>query len=352
MNARSFRRLARFAPLLLLVLASCAKNAPQDYFNHANGAEARQVDHLFKPVFWIAAAVFFFVQGLVVFIAFKFRDRPGREEPKQVHGNTKLEFTWTVIPALLLAVISVPTVLTIFDTAAKHQKNEVYVQVVGKQWWWEYHYKNTTPEVVTANELVIPVGRSVFLDLNSTDVIHSFWVPRLAGKQDVVPGRTNTMRIIADEPGEYYGQCAEFCSLSHANMRLRVIAKSAADYDAWLKHEQTPAVEPVDAAAMQGKELFLQNACIQCHAIGGTPASGTIGPNLTHIGARGTFGGATFDLNEKNLFDWIKHARELKPGVIMPDFDRPLQSRENVAGFRQLTDDQIRAIVAYLLGLK
>jgi cytochrome c oxidase subunit 2 len=152
--------------------------------------------------------------------------------------------------------------------------------------------------------------------------------------------------------GEYYGQCAEFCSISHANMRLRVIAKSPADFNQWVLDQQKPALDPSTSDAREGKELLMSNACIQCHSIAGTEATGLLGPNLTHFASRGTFGAATFDNNDANLFEWIKHARTQKPGVIMPDFDRPLPKGESaVPGWHQLTDEQIRMIVAYLRSL-
>src|ERR1041384_553072 len=190
------RRLRRFAKptivvtALTLLVTACAAHAPQDALK-PDGPAARTADHLFKPVFWIAAFVFFFVEGLAVYIMVKFRDRPGREEPKQIHGNSRLEFTWTLIPALILFGVAIPTVATIFSLSAKHAPNEVRVKVVGHQWWWEYQYLQTNPEVFTANELVIPINRPIYLELDSVDVIHSFWVPKLAGKQDVVPERTN-----------------------------------------------------------------------------------------------------------------------------------------------------------------
>ena len=338
--------------LLLFLLAACAKVAPQDTLR-AEGPIARAEKDLFIPVFWIAVFVFVLVEGLIVFAVIKFRDRPGREEPKQIHGNSRLEFTWTLIPALILVGVAVPTVVKIFDVAANHTPGEVHVRVVGHQWWWEYFYEDTSPKIAAANELVIPTGRKIFLDLESQDVIHSFWVPLLAGKQDVVPERTNTMELFADKPGEYYGQCAEFCSISHANMRLRVIAKTPADYNAWVLEQQKPALEPSTSDAREGKSLLLSNACIQCHTITGTTANGVLGPNLTHFASRGTFGAATFDNNDDNLFKWIKHAREQKPGVVMPDFDRPVVEGDpgNVPGFKPLTDEQIRMIVAYLRSL-
>ncbi|MFP5225515.1 MAG: cytochrome c oxidase subunit II [Actinomycetota bacterium] len=324
--------------LALLFLAACAKDAPQDYLEPA-GPLAEKVDSLFRPVFWIATAIFFIVEGLFIVAIIKFRDRPGKADPKQIHGNAKAEIAWTIAPALLMLGVAIPTVVTIFDIQPKRTDDQLTVKVVGKQWWWEYEYLDTDPKIITANELVIPTDRQVFLELESSDVIHSFWVPKLAGKQDVVPGRTNTMTLIATEPGEYYGQCAEFCSVSHANMRLRVRAMEPTDFDAWVADMAAPAVQ--DSSVSEGRDLFVNN-CAICHQIRGPGdeyASNT-GPNLTHFAERKTFGAATFDLGEEDLIRWVANARALKPGVIMPVFEDILSEAE------------IRSIVAYLLTLE
>lgn len=337
----------------LLLLAACAKDAPQDTLS-PDGPLARQSDSLFRPVFWIAAAIFFIVETLILVAVVKFRDRGQEGEPAQVHGNTKLELTWTLIPALILFGVAIPTVSTIFDQEPRHEPNELRVKVVGHQWWWEYQYPDQN--IRTANELVIPVGRPVFLELESADVIHSFWVPKLAGKQDVVPGRTNTMRLIAERPDTtYLGQCAEFCAISHANMRLRVQTKTETGFQQWVSEQQRTSAQPAPGSeAARGKDLFMANACIQCHAIAGTDAAGTLGPDLTHLMSRDTHGAALFDNTPENLFEWVKHARDRKPGVIMPNFDRDLtleNDQATVKGFRVLSDEEIRLIVAYLMTL-
>jgi cytochrome c oxidase subunit II len=349
------RRLSWIAIPALLLITSCAANAPQDTLK-PDAPVARRIDHLFKPVFWIAAGIFFLVEFLILLVAVKFRDRPGRAEPKQIHGNARMEFAWTLVPALILLGVAVPTVVTIFGLTAKATPQDVRVKVIGHQWWWEYRYLGTKPEIISANELVIPTGRQVILELESVDVIHSFWVPKLAGKQDVVPERTNTLELVADKPGEYYGQCAEFCSISHANMRLRVIAKTSDDYARWIAYQQRPANLELTGEAAAGRDIFMSNACISCHAITGMKdASATTGPNLTHLMSRGTFASAIFETeDQQSLFDWVKHARDQKPGVLMPNFDRPLTADDpsGVQGsFKQLSDDQIAAVVAFLRSL-
>ncbi len=345
---RSLRRLTRPLPLLLLfVLAACAKDAPQDALDCA-GPLCEQADSLFRPVFWIAVAIFVLVEGLIVFAAIKFRDRGRGDEPKQVHGNTKLEIGWTVIPALLMLGVAIPTVITIFDITPVQAEDDVAVTVTAKQWWWEYEYTNVgEPNIITANELVIPTDRPVFLTLTSTDVIHSFWVPRLGGKQDVVPERENTLKLEAPEAGTYEGQCAEFCGISHANMRLRVRALPPNEFTSWVAEQQADAREPVSADAIAGRELFFdtglleQNSCINCHVIKGTDAAARVGPDLTHFASREMFAGAMFEVDDEDaVFDWIKNTRAMKPGVVMPVFEG------------LLTDEQIRQLTAYILSLE
>jgi cytochrome c oxidase subunit II len=345
MRSRLRRLRPALAILALVALAACAKDAPLDTLN-PSGPIAEKEDALFRPVFWIAAAIFFIVEALFLIAIVKFRDRDDKPEPKQVHGNTKAELAWTLAPALILVGVAVPTVVTIFELTPKAEATDLNVRVTGKQWWWEYQYLDLEPQIITANELVIPTGREIYLELESTDVIHSFWVPKLAGKQDVVPGRTNHLELFADEPGEYYGQCAEFCSISHANMRLRVIALEPSDFDAWVTAQMTPAGPDTS----EGAQLFANN-CAVCHQVrtgdqGFTPGTG---PNLTHLADRGTFGAGLYDLTETNLFDWLKNAREMKPGVIMPVFGcgEPEASESTC-----LSDEQISSIVDYLLTLK
>ena len=338
------------------MLAACATDAPQDALDPA-GPTARQVDNLFRPVFWIAAAIFFLVEGAIIFAVIKFRDRGQEDEPKQVHGNTKLELTWTIIPALLLAGIAVPTVITIFDISDAPKDTDIRVTVTAKQWWWEYEYVNVGENLITANEMVIPEGRRVFLDLVSDDVIHSFWIPRLSGKQDVVPGRTNTLQFSTDEDtialseegdGWFEGQCAEFCGVSHANMRLRVQVVTQAEFDRWVAEQSAPAVEPTSPDAIAGKELFFDpafnerlgaNSCIACHAIRGTDAGGRLGPDLTHFASRTTFAGSYLFNTDDEVERWIRNTRELKPGVVMPVFED------------LLSDEEIRLLTAYIRSL-
>lgn len=307
-------------------------------FLKPEGPQAIEADRLWDVTFAIAVIVFFVVEGALVFILFKFKEGKRAGEPKQVHGHTRFELLWTMIPVLILTGIAFMTVPVIFQQA-REPDNALKVEVIGHQWWWEYRYENG---VVTANELHIPVNRPVYLELKSVDVIHSYWIPKLAGKQDVVPGRVNTMIIEATEPGEYLGQCAEYCGLSHANMLASAIAHEPADFDAWLDDQMQDAVSASGLAA-EGEDLFLNGTfaegqqCIACHTVGGTDALGVIGPDLTHFADRSRFAGAMFERDDENLTAWLDDPPGRKPGSLMPDLD--------------LTEEQVEALVAYLQSL-
>lgn len=339
----SDRRSLRFAALGLLslvavALTGCESPAPQDYLNHPIGETARDADRLWDTVFAIAVVIFVLVEGVLIFAVVKFRRRPGREAA-QFHGNTKIEIVLTLIPALLLAGLAVPMVGTLF-AAAEEQEGALEVKVVGKQFWWEYEYMEAG--VLTANELHIPTGTPIRLVIEGdpNDVIHSYWAPRLFGKQDVVPGRTNFINMEAPTPGTYWGQCTEYCGLSHANMRLRVIAQEPEDFEDWLAQQREPAEDQTSGDAAAGQKLFLEGACAGCHAIGGTDAVGRVGPDLTHLAGRSTFAAAMFETNERNLVKWVTDAPGMKPGVKMPSFRG------------QLTSEEVESIVAYLMTLE
>jgi cytochrome c oxidase subunit 2 len=356
-NARRSRRAALLISLtaLAFTVAACAANAPQDTLK-PEGPVARQADNLFRPVFWIATAIFFGVEFGLIYIIRRFRRRSDDDAPKQIHGNKRLEIIWTILPAALLAGIAIPTVLTIFDVSARPVgAGVVHVKVTGHQWWWEYEYTDyKTPEGVTlktANELVIPTGRWVELEMTSKDVIHSYWIPKLAGKQDVIPNRITHLKMRADKPGTYRGQCAEFCAVSHANMRARAIAHTPSDFDAWVQNELKPAPMPTDPMALQR----LTQTCSACHTIrgivgpDGQPAvTGATAPDLTHLGSRGSFAGATFALTAGNLFRWIDNPNEMKPltGTVKENRNQPTMPDYN------LSRAEIDAIVAYLMSLK
>lgn len=333
------RRLFALVALLALVAVGC-ETGPQDFITEQAGKQAQRADTLWDITFAIAVVIFVIVEGLIVFALWRFRSRPG-VEAKQFHGNTKVEIILTVIPSLILAGLAVPTVQAIFEDSTR-QPNSLSVQVVARQFWWEYQYPDLG--VTTANELHIPVGRPTFVEITAAtnDVIHSFWVPRLAGSQDAVPGRTNVVTLFPEETGEYWGQCKEFCGLSHSRMRLRVIVESQEDFDQWVADQKSEAASPSDPVAQRGEELFVNGTCAGCHTIQGTNAAGTSGPNLTHLASRGTFAGAMLDLNEKNLRAWVADAPSVKPGSLMPSGLKDMG----------LSQEDVDAIVAYLLTLE
>ncbi len=385
-------RLLVVIALLALVMSACGRgDLPQNALDPL-GPEARTTDRLWDIVLPIAAVIFVLVQGIIIYIVIKFRARSDDDAPVQVHGNAKAEITWTVIPALLLAVIGVFTVVTVFDINERAAGADVLkVKVTGHQWWWEYEYPDQ--KIITANELVIPTGRQVELELTSADVIHNFWPPKLAGKVYAIPGRLNYMRVEADTPGDYSGQCAEYCGLSHANMRLRVMAFAPAEFDEWVEAQQqdaptaptttttaapvtttteagddagtdgsttasasaagtslatdeekvAPGEDPVLDRAI-GAELFITKGCSGCHVISGLEgANGKIGPNLTHLRSRTRFAGAIFEMNNRNLRRWLRNPPAMKP-----------MNPENGQGMPNLglSEDEITQLLAYLETLK
>lgn len=317
-----------------LISAACAKHAPQTTLK-PEGPVGHKIDTLFTGVFWIAAAVFALVEFGVVFLVWRYRHRDDRPEPVQVHGNTRLEMTWTLIPALILLGVAIPTFKTIFDLA-RNPKNALQVTVTGHQFWWEYNYPQLG--VTTANEVHLPTGRDVTFTIKSADVIHSFWIPRLSGKHDAEPGRTARITMKADKPGVYLGQCAEFCGLSHANMRLRAFADTPADFDKWVTTMQTaPATPTTGSTAGDGYALFTTKGCSGCHTVEGV-STGKVGPNLTHVYGRSAFAGDTFDMTPDNLRMWLHDPPGVKPGSKMPNLG--------------LSSAEITDLIAYLQTLK
>ena len=324
----------------LVLLAACS-DTKQNVLD-PQGQVARDEDRLWDIVFPIAGFFFFLVMILSLLIIMRFRDRGDGRAPKQVHGNTLLEAGWTAVPAAILLVVGILTVATVIDINKKAVGDDVLeVTVTGHQWWWEYEYPDR--KLTTANELHIPVGTKVNLTLESDDVIHSFWPPKLAGKVDVVPGRKNHMVIEADEPGLFYGACTEYCGLSHANMRIRVVAQEKDDFEQWVNDQLQPA--PTAAAgtpAGDGAALFRAKGCSGCHTVKGF-AVGKVGPDLTHFESRKTFAGAIFDNNDENLRRWL----------LDPPKEKPMDPGNNLGMPNlNLTDDEITQLIAYLNTLK
>ena len=257
--------------------------------------------------------------------------------PRQIHGLNWLEITWTIIPTGVLVAVLIVTLYTLLG--AIQQPTGVptmTVNAVGHQWWWEFQYPDQ--HFVTADELHVPVNMVVHVNLISHDVIHSFWIPDLAGKTDVIPGHDNTMWFKSDTPGYYRGECAEFCGTQHAHMDFEVVVQSQADYNAWVAGQQQTAAKPTSPLAIAGEKYFASAACVGCHVINGVNTGNLIGPNLTHFGSRQLIAGGVLDNTPQNLALWLKNPQAIKDGSDMPNL--------------HLTQQQIDELVAYLESLK
>jgi cytochrome c oxidase subunit II len=287
-------------------------------------------------VLWICAGIFVIVVGLLTYILIRFRRRRAdTDEPPQVYGSNQIELAWTVIPLLTVVVLFLVTARTIRAVqSAVPPVDALQVTIVGHQWWWEIRYPALG--IVTANEVHVPISDPTFLRLESVDVAHSFWVPRLAGKTDVIPNRANHMWIEPLEAGLYLGQCAEYCGTQHANMLLRVMVHTQEDFARWVAAQQQPPVR--DPSVQVGRDLFQATACVNCHTVRETVATGTFGPDLSHLMSRATLGASMVDNTRPNLQAWMRNPQHLKPGNLMPDM--------------KLTPYELEHIVAYLATLQ
>jgi cytochrome c oxidase subunit II len=295
----------------------------------------RMTHQIFMLISWWTLGIGIVVEAGLLWVCYRFREKPGQPLPRQLHGHTLLEVSWTIAFAVVLLIFAVPTIPVIFATQVATPSEAMRIDVSGRQWWWEFKYPEL--KVVTANELHIPAGQLLAFNLHAPDVIHSFWMPQLGGKRDVVPGRVNRIMLSPDGPGEFPGQCAEYCGMSHANMRFRVIVQSKSDFDKWVADQQKPAAQPTDPLAQKGLELFSQNACVGCHTITGV-SGGVLGPNLTHFASRKTLGANLMASTPENVAKWIENPSHMKPGALMPDL-----------GMR---GEQTKALAAYLLSLR
>jgi cytochrome c oxidase subunit II len=344
-------RAGAFVAAVTVLAAGCGGNNNRQNSLHPNGPAAHTILNLFTPFFFVGVVIGVGVLLATIILPLRFRAREGNENPKQVHGNSTLEISWTIIPVLILAVMAIFTVPTIFKLAKVPKgPNVITVDVKAHQWWWEYKYPKEN--IHTANELHIPINRPVVLKLTSDNVIHDFWVPELSGKKDVTPGQTNIEVIQASKPGTYLGQCAEYCGLSHADMRLRVVAQTQADYDAWVRNQQAPASPK---AVAEFKKLGATYSCTTCHMFQGLKgATAEVGPNLTHLKARSIFAGGKYDLNYEDLWKWVLDAPSRKPNQC-PRLPQPdpckvgMPSMEVTFGMPQ---SEAQAIARFLLTLK
>jgi cytochrome c oxidase subunit 2 len=359
--------------LLTFLLVGCSPEHYPQTTLLPRGDFARIADDLLDTTVKWAVLVFVLVEGVLIYAIFRFRGKPGDPEPHQTHGNTTVEIIWTVIPALILAAIAVPTVRAIFQTNATPSKDALTIEVVGHQWWWEFRYPEFN--VTTANEIHVPVGRTVSLRMGSADVIHSFWVPQFAAKRDVFANRETRMWFKAETVGEYPAQCAEFCGIQHARMAYRINAQKPEEFQAWVAHMQTlgpksasgaqskPAAAPAstrtttsgvrtasEGASVQqpgvqgspqnpqyasGEKLFASKGCVACHSLQAVDApKGMVGPNLANVGARSYIAAGTLKNTDANLTRWIRDPQGVKKGVLMPNLG--------------LTEADAQALVAFL----
>ena len=350
------RRLVGGAVLALIasaVLSACSDNGANFLNPQSNASNAES--NLFWFILIVAAFIFVAVTSVLLYSVIRFRARAGSPEPRQTAGNTPLEIIWTAVPSVILFIILAVTISTMFYVAnPPGNTTDMTVNAIGNQWWWEFQYPDS--KVVTADEMVIPVGARVHVNLMSNNVIHSFWVPELVGKTDVIPGHNNSLWIQARTIGIYRGECTEFCGAQHAHMDFQVDVRSQADYNTWLAGQQVAPTPP--AAGTQeaaGYKVFTTAGCLGCHAVN-CPTSVSqcptvignihIGPNLTHFGGRQLIAGGVLSNTPANLTNWILHAQDVKFGADMPSFDG------TSPGYSALTPQQVDDLVAYLESLQ
>ena len=350
MRPRDNRRALRALQTSLFMFCSIAMTA-----GSAAAGPARRLTSIFAPestpaqsivdlsvfVLAITAVIFIIVSTLLVYAIVKFRATPATagREPAQVYGSTQIELAWTIIPILIVIVLTAATARVIHAIQdAPKPLAALDVTVIGHQFWWEFRYP--TLGIVTANELHIPVSdpsrpRPTFLKLLSADTDHSFWIPQLAGKTDLIPNRINEMWIDPRRPGVFLGQCAQYCGTQHAKMLMRVSVDAPDDFDAWVRAQQQSAAR--DASVIAGRQVFETTACINCHTVRGTVANGRFGPDLTHLMSRATIASGAADNTPENLRLWIENPDAIKPGSLMPAM--------------KLSDNDLDALVRYMRSL-
>jgi cytochrome c oxidase subunit 2 len=337
----------RFASLYCLTIAVASGETvyPVGNIFDPKATPAEVVYRLSLVVMGICAVIFLVVAGLLAYTIVRYRGKKDdHNEPAQVYGSNRIEIAWTVVPILIVLVLTLATARVVTAIQGKRaEADALQVTVVGHQWWWEIRYPALG--IVTANELHVPLSSAAkpaptFLTLQSADVAHSFWVPQLAGKTDLIPNRTNTMWIDPTQEGTYLGNCAEYCGMQHANMLLRVVVQSPAEFGKWATAQKTDQKSDSvsDASVAAGRATFLSLSCVSCHAVSGTPASGTFGPDLSHLISRSTLGSGVMPNTPQNLRAWIKDPQTIKPGNLMPNM--------------QLNSKELDEVTAYLSSLK
>lgn len=353
----------RAAPVLLLgmLLAGCETAGPRSTLEPL-GPVARSQNDLFMWAYWLSWPVVLLVVGVLAYMLWKFRHTEGDDSiPPQTHGNAALEIGWTILPVLIVIAVAVPTVRTIFATEnyVEPTPDDLIVNVTGYQWWWRFEYPQYG--VVTSNELHIPRGQRVILNLTSADVLHSFWLPKLAGKRDLIPNQDNQLWLRSDDDaplGAYLGHCAEFCLGAHAYMRFRVIVDDDEGFENWIQAFDTPVSQPEQIAdatpeVRRGYQLFAEKGCTNCHTVDNYRTDVRVGdpgfPDLTNFGLRTTIAAAVLPNTDENLARWLRNPQAVKPTNYMPTL-WPLP-HEVSEGRNQQIEEEIAAIVAYLQSL-
>jgi cytochrome c oxidase subunit II len=328
-------RMSRF-----ILLASGANPAGGLSIFDPSSPAAHAIRSLFILVLAICGVLLVMVEGVLIYSIIRFRRRNAESaEPPQVYGSMPIEIAWTAAPALTVFVLTLiltrtESLVRVDPKAPPAGSKPLYVTVIGHQWWWEYVYEkydDQTLGFITANELHAPssadgVPRPVYLTLKSADVCHSFWIPRLGGKTDLIPGRTNQMWFQTNQQGVFLGQCAEYCGTQHANMLLRVNVDSPADFQSWLDNQRNPAVD--NPALREAKDAFLSQSCVNCHRVTGTTARGTYAPDLTHLMSRQTIAAGMTPNTAEELRKWLNDPQQIKDGCLMPRFGLNARSVE------------------------
>jgi cytochrome c oxidase subunit 2 len=334
-----------------LLPAACflADGIPSQSALHPAGPQAERIINLWWLMFWVTGAVFVVVMGFLAAALARGR-RPGgggaadlpdvRPEPGRERGMSRAVLAGVGLTIVILFVFLVHSFLTGRALDSVSAREHLTVKVVGHQWWWEVQYENATAAYVltTANEIHLPLGRPVLFKLTSTDVIHSFWVPNLHGKTDLVPGHENVTWLRADREGTFRGQCAEFCGHQHAHMAFTVVVEPYEKFKAWYDAQLKPAAEPAGPSQAQGRHVFLSSPCVMCHTVRGTDAGSRVGPDLTHVASRGTLAAGTLQNTREHLAGWVADSQQFKPGNRMPP--------------NRLEPADLQALLDYLQSLK
>ncbi len=347
----------------LLVLAACGPDVDKPYSTTSPASTpADDIQGLYKLIFWLSLIVFVGVQFAIVYVSLRYRRKKSdTRRPPQIHGNKRLEIIWTIIPAVVLLVLLVPTVSLLFDFDAQAQDGDIEIDAYGKQWWWEFHLNEDDAQggeslgVVTAGEITVPVGKNIVFNLQSNNVIHSFWVPQLMGKMDVIPGHVNKLAFTPTETGEFYGECAEYCGAQHAWMRFKVNVVPEDEFYAWVNNWRSAPAQSVRADAgpgvVQAPQTF--QVCLACHKVNGMEGSNALqginapqnmGPDLTMVACRESIAAGMLEMTPENLALWIKDPGAVKPGNFMATQIGP--------NGVQFDDAQIQELVDYIFSMQ